>query len=93
MTDEELEKTMRDVCESLDKLSDPDKPLTKEEKKRKPLLLLKKETLERIKAAKEQGDRSQEIDSGIDYALLTSFGEKHPYLMLLAKSKFWVKGI
>ncbi len=87
-TDEQLQQELQDINEGLKELPDPDKSLSKEERKRKYLLLMKKDVLEKIKQAKEKNDKSQEFDSSIDYAVLTSFGEKHPILMHLAKMKF-----
>ncbi len=75
------------MCESIDRLSDPDKPLTKEEKIRKQVLLLQRQALKGIKAAREKGNVQQEIIAGIDYALLTEYGEKHPFLMRFIKSQ------
>ena len=86
MTDEQIEKTIQDISESLDELSDPDKPLTKEEGNRKQILLLKKETLQKIKEAREKNEKDQELLHTANYGLLTSLGEKHPYLMHLVRS-------
>ena len=86
MTDEQLQKLIQDVSESLDQLSDPDKSLTKEERNRKQILLLKQETLCKIKEAREKNQKDQEILHTANYGLLTSLGEKHPYLMHLIKS-------
>ena len=58
-----------------------------EEKRRKYILPLKKETLQRIKQAKEKKDRNQELKSNMDYALLEEYGEKHPLLLHLARMK------
>jgi len=87
MTDEELQQKLQNTSESLDKLPDSDKPLSKEERRRKHVLLLKKETLLRIKLAKEKKDLNQEIKCNMDYALLEEFGEKHPLLLHLARIK------
>jgi len=87
MTDEELQQKLQNTSESLDKLPDSDKPLSKEERRRKHMLLLKKETLLRIKLAKEKKDLNQEIKCNMDYALLEEFGEKHPLLLHLARVK------
>ena len=87
MTDEELETLVKEVSESIGKLSDPEKPLTKEEKNHKQVLILQRETLKSIREAKKKGNWQQEIKAGIDYALLTSYGEKHPFLMYYIKSQ------
>ena len=88
MTDEELQQTMQELGESIDKLSDSDKPLTKEESRRRQLLLLRKETLQKIKEAREKNNANQEMTHTITYSLLTSLGEKHPFLMYFLQSKF-----
>lgn len=88
MTDEELQQTMQEISESLEKLSDPDQPLTKEESKRQRILLLKKELLQRIKEARAGKNVNQEMAHTITYGLLTSLGEKHPFLMYLLQGKF-----
>jgi len=87
MTDEELQQKLQNISESLDKLPDSDKPLSKEERRRKHMLLLKKETLLRIKQAKEKKDLNQEIKCNMDYALLEEFGERHPLLLHLGRIK------
>ena len=88
MTDEELQRELQNISESLDRLADSDEPLTKQEKRRKQFLLLKKQTLQQIKQAKEKKDFIQESDHTVTYGLLTSVGEKHPFLMGLLRSKF-----
>ncbi len=88
MTDEELLQTIQEVGEGLDKLSDPDKPLTKEEKRRQNLLSLQKETLQQIKEAREKHNATQELSLTIQYGLLSSLGEKHPFLLHFLSSKF-----
>lgn len=88
LTDKELQKEIKGVSESIDKLSNSDKPLTREEKRRKKVLLVRKQILNMIKKAREKNDKDQELKSTIDYALLISIGEKHPYLIPLMKSKF-----
>ncbi len=88
MTPEELEDLIKEVSEQIDKLpDDPEKPLTKDEKNRKLVLQLQRDTLKRIQAAKENRSLHQEIRAGIDYALLTQYGEKHPFLMYLIRSQ------
>jgi len=86
MTDEDLEREVQKLNEHIDELSKADS-LTKQEKKRQNLLELKKETLERIKQAKEKKNQSQEIKLTMDYALLEEYGEKHPLLLHFARIK------
>ena len=88
MTDKELQQTIQELTESIDKLSDVDKPLTKEEKRRSLILLLKKETLQKIKEAREKHDTMQENAHTVTYGLLISIGEKHPFFMHFLGSKF-----
>jgi len=86
MTNEELEQEIRDVSESIESLAEPEKPLSKEEKRHRDVLLLKKEILDNIKDAREKNDKSGEIRNLMTYGLLTSWGEKHPYLMSIVQS-------
>ena len=88
LTDDELQQELQNISESIDKLSDSDDSHTKQEKRRKHILLLKKEALLRIKQAKEKGDTNQELKSNMDYGLVTAFGERHPLLLHLARIKF-----
>ena len=88
MTDEELEALIQETTEQIDKLSDdPEKPLTKQEKNRKLVLQLQREALKKMKTAKEKGNLQQEVRAGMDYALLTKYGEKHPFWMSFLKSQ------
>jgi len=86
MTDEELQKEIQDVCESIDNLPKSDKSLSKEERKCRAVLLLKKELLDKIKDAREKNDKNAELHHSMVYGLLTSWGETHPYLMSLVQS-------
>ena len=87
MTDEELETLIQETSEQIAKLSDPEKPLNKEEKKRKLILRLQNDALERIKKAKEKGNQHEEIRAGMDYALFTNYGDKNPLLINYIKSQ------
>ena len=80
MTDEELEKAIQEVSESLDNLPEPDEHTPRH---RREVLLLKKRTLFKIKEAKEKGNPSQELHNSVYYSLITSWGEKHPFLLSL----------
>jgi len=86
MTDEEIQQAIQDVTESINNLSKADKPLPKEEARRGRVLLLKRETLKKIKEAREKDQKGEELHHTITYGLLTSWGEKHPYLMALVRS-------
>ena len=82
MTDQELEKTIKEISKSLDKLFNSEKPLTKDEKRHRRMLQAKKQLLRSIKEAREKGDRNTEAKINIEYALLTWIGEKHPVLLM-----------
>ena len=88
VTDEELQRAIQKVSKSLDKLYNSEKPLTKAEKRRKQILSLQKQTLQKIKEARRNGDTVEERALSIDYGLLTSMGEKHPFLMSFLRTKF-----
>ena len=85
MTDEELQKAMKEVSGGLEKLTDTEGPLTKKEKRRKNVLLIRQDILGRIKEAKEKGRGDQELKSTMDYSLLTEWGEKRPFLAHLMR--------
>jgi len=88
MTDEELERTIQEVSEELDKLYNSEKPLTKKEKRHRQILPLQKETLLKMKEARARKDTIQEGDLALTYGLLTTMGEKHPFLMSFLRTKF-----
>jgi len=88
MTDKELKQTIQDLTKSIDKLTNSDKPLTGIDKRRKQILSLRKEILQQIKEARAKNDSMKERDLTLDYGLLSSMGEKHPYLIGLLRSKF-----
>ena len=89
MTNEEIEKEVIILTESLEKLTASDS-LTKKEKRQKYILSLKKATLLSIKEARENNNKSQEFQGIAQYGVLTSYGDKHPLLLLLARSKFGI---
>jgi len=88
MTDKELQRAIQAVSRSLDKLTNSEKPLTKKEKRHSQILSLQKETLQKIKEARAKNDFMEERDLTVTYALLTSMGEKHPFLMGFLQTKF-----
>jgi len=92
MTDEDITQVTEEITEILDKLHNSEKPLTREEQRRKKVLSARKQLLRVIKAAREKNDRSMEIKTGIEYTLVTSLGEKHPHLLMflapIVRSKF-----
>ncbi len=87
MTDEELRQTIQELGEDIDRLSDPDKPLTAEEDGHRRLLLLKRETLQKLKEAREKHNVAQELNQTLNYGLLSAVGERHPVMAFLARLK------
>ena len=88
MTNEELQQTVDEHNADLETLSDPEKKLTKEENGRKRLLLMKKDTLERVKLAREKQNFNEEVKLLTSYGLLESLGGKHPFLLYFLQNKF-----
>jgi len=90
MTDEELQRTIEEVSEELDILYNSDKPLTQAEKRHRQILSLQKQILQEIKEARAENDTIQERNLAVDYGLLISMGEKHPFLtgFLRTRSKW-----
>lgn len=87
MTDEEIDALIQEMSEELDAFpDDPENPLTKKEKNRKLVLELRKQTMQKVKAAKEKGNLQQEVKACVDYTLLTQYGEKHPFWMSFLKA-------
>jgi hypothetical protein len=88
VTPEELDRLVDDITGQLEGLvDDPEKPLGRKERRRRVLLLAKKEALERLKAAREHGDLNKETRASLDYSLLTEYGEKHPLLFNIIRSQ------
>jgi len=81
MSDEQLQRALQEVSEGLDKLSDPDRPLTGEEKKYQAKLLRRQTVLSQIKMAKEKNRKDVELYYTTIYDMLVPWGEKHPVLM------------
>ena len=90
MTDEELEQTLQDLSQDIDRLSNAEKPLTKEEKRHQQVLSVQREILLKIKNARQKNSMTEEMRHTMLYSLVTSLGEKHPYLMsiLIADHKW-----
>ena len=86
MTDEELLQEIKEVDEGIDNLPKSDKSLSKEERRHKGVLLMKKDILDNLKIAREKGDKDQELYQTMTYGLVSSWGETHPYLMSLVQS-------
>ncbi len=92
MTDQELEETIAEITESLEKSFDSEEPIARDEKRHRRMLQARKHLLRSIKKAREKGDRNTEIRINMEYTLLTWIGEKHPvllmFLMPLVRSRF-----
>ena len=87
MTNEELEALIRETSEQIDMFSDdPEKKLTKKERNRKIVLQLRRESLKKMQSAREKGSLYQEVKAGVDYTILTNYGEKHPFWVGFLKS-------
>jgi hypothetical protein len=93
MTKEQLQEALEEVSADLEKLSNREKPLTKEEKKYRGKLLMRRNVLESIKEAKEKNQKSEELYNSTVYSLLVPWGEKHPVLMFfvmrLMRARWW----
>jgi tmRNA-binding protein len=86
MTDEELQRTLREINADIEKLADDEK-LAGKERRRKRLLLMKKETLQKIEQARKKQNTAQEIKLLTSYGAMVSLGEKHPLLLYLLHTK------
>jgi len=81
MTDKELQRVSKEVSADIDKLSNLDRPLTKEEGRYRAKLSKRKYVLDRIKQAREKNRKEDEIYNSAVYELLVPWGERHPFLM------------
>ena len=85
MTDEEVQQAIQEVNKSLDNLPESD---DKAPSQQRQVLLLKKEVLQKVKEAREEGNKNQEVYNSVYYSLLDTWGEKHPYMVYLMMSRF-----
>ena len=83
MTDEELKEKLQEVSADIDKLSNLDRPLTKEEERDRARLKYRNYVLDRIREAKEKHRRDDEVFNSTVYEMLVSWGERRPILMLI----------
>tara|TARA_Y100000031_G_C8098913_1_gene327762 strand:+ start:225 stop:545 length:321 start_codon:yes stop_codon:yes gene_type:complete len=81
MTDEVLQKTLKEVSDGLAELANTGKPLTREQKKYRRKLVMRQYILTQIKVAKEKKHKDTEIFHTTIYEMLISWGERHPVLM------------
>jgi hypothetical protein len=93
MTEQELEELIQANSERIAGMSQPEQPLSKQEKNLKHMLRLQGDALERIKAAKAKGDMQNEIKAGIDYAVYKEYENRHPLLVFLVKARMRWYGI
>ncbi len=81
MTDEELEKELQCLCEKIGNPPEAKESLSKKEKGERRMLTYQKETLEKIKLARQKHDRDAEIRGILIYGMLTTWIGRYPYLM------------
>ncbi|HEY97121.1 MAG TPA: hypothetical protein G4O16_02960 [Dehalococcoidia bacterium] len=95
MTDEELEKLRQDVSVKLEQLpATPDEQLDRRERRHRTVLRARIRALERMKKARQEGNVHQEARAGLDYTLLTEYGERNIFLYNIMKARlFWWRGI
>ena len=93
MSNEQLQQALEEVSEDMDKLSNSEKPLTKEEEKYRKKLVMRKYVLSKIKEAKDKSHKDDELYNSTVYGLLVPWGENHTILMnimmRLMKAKWW----
>ena len=96
MSNEQLQQALQEVSEDLDKFSNSEKPLTKEEEKYRKKLVMRKYVLSKIQEAKEKKRKDDELYNSTVYGLLVPWGENHPILMSitmrLMKARWWSVG-
>ena len=88
MTEEQLQELRQEVGEELDNLVNLERELTKEEKKHRNRMRIRKYVLDKIKEAKDKKQRSDELFNTTYYQMLVPWGEKHPVLFF-----FWMRVI
>ena len=93
MSNEQLQQALQGVSEDMDKLTNSEKPLTKEEEKYRKKLVMRKYVLSKIQEAKDKNHKDDELYNSTVYDLLVPWGENHPVLMnimmRLMKAKWW----
>jgi hypothetical protein len=93
MTEEQWKETMKEVTGELEKLSDLERPLTKEEQKHRNKYRIRKYVLDKIKEAGDKNSKSDELYNTTYYQMLVPWGEKHPVLfffwMRLVRARWW----
>ncbi len=93
MSEEQLKELRQEVGGELDQLANLERALTGEERKQRNKLRIRKYVLDKIKEAKDKGQRSDELFNTTYYQMLVPWGEKHPVLfflwMRIIKARWW----
>ena len=91
MTDEELDRLTREISGDIEQMAeDPEKPLSRKERRRKLILRARRQALDKIKEAKEKGNINQEVKANLEYSLLTEYAEKSIWLYNLMKARLFM---
>ena len=86
MTDEELEKLKQDISGEIERLTaDPDSPPDKAGKRHILVLEARRKALDKIKTARESGNIDREAKACMEYAMITEYAEKNPWLFMLMR--------
>jgi hypothetical protein len=95
MTDEELEELRQEVSVKIEQLPDtPDEQLNNKERRHRAVLQARQRALDRMKKARQEGNIHQEARAGLDYTLLTEYGERNIFLYNIMKARLsWWRGI
>ena len=93
ISEEQLKELRQEVGGELDKLANLERELTGEEEKHRRKLRVRKYVLDKIKEAKDKGQRSDELYNTTYYQMLVPWGEKHPVLfflwMRIIRARWW----
>ena len=92
MTDEELETLRSELSQEIERLSRiPDQQMSRTERKRRVVLRARKEALEKMKKAREEGSLHKEVRASLDYNVLTEYGERNVFLynFMRARMSWW----
>lgn len=92
MTNEELEKLQSELSGQIKQLADiPEGKITRTERKRLVVLQARKEALDKIKKARDDGSVNEEARAGLDYTIITKYGEKNIFLynFMKARMSWW----
>ena len=93
MTKEQWQEAMAGVSAELEGLTNLERELTDEEKKRRNKFRVRKYVLEKIKEARDKNQKSDELYNTTYYQMLVPWGEKHPILfflwMRIIKARWW----